>query len=125
MPLESKVYSALVATTRITDTVGTRIYPLILPQEPTLPAITYQRITGEKQNHLEGYANLEQVRLQIDIWGTTLTGCKTMSTVVHSVLGAAPDFKALLIYDMDLSEYLEDGTILYRISQDYSIWNRE
>lgn len=44
-----------------------KVYPLSLPENPTLPAITYQRIsTSPQRNHSKN--NFDRMRFQINIW---------------------------------------------------------
>lgn len=122
--LESKLYTALSGSTKITVTssVSTRIYPLIVPQESAMPAITYARVSGGQQNDLTGYSGLENPRIQIDCWATSYKEIKTIAENVHAVLYAATTFKAILVSDMD---FYESDVELYRESMDFKIWNRE
>ena len=121
---ESKLYTALSGSTKITVTssVSTRIYPLTVPQESAFPAITYTRISGGKQNDLFGYSNLENPRIQIDCWAKTYKEVKTIAANVHDVMYAVTTFRAIQISDMDS---YESEVELYRESMDFSIWNRE
>lgn len=122
--LEIKLYTALSGSTKITvlSSVSTRIYPLIVPQESAMPAITYARISGGQQNDLFGYSNLENPRIQIDCWAKTYKEVKTIAENVHAVLYADTTFKAILVSDMD---FYESDVELYRESMDFKIWNRE
>ncbi len=45
--------------------VGSRIYPLALPQRPTFPAVVYQRITEPGDYTLSGDTNWRFIRLQL------------------------------------------------------------
>ena len=122
--LEIKLYTALSGSTKITvlSSVSTRIYPLIVPQESAMPAITYARVSGGQQNDLSGYSNIENPRIQIDCWATSYKEIKTIAENVHAVLYAATTFKAILVSDMDL---YESDVELYRETMDFKIWNRE
>jgi hypothetical protein len=55
----------------IADLVGTRIYPVRLPQKVTFPAVSYQRISGVRIGHLHGVASAADPRYQIDAWAQT------------------------------------------------------
>jgi hypothetical protein len=61
--------------------VSTRIYPLNLPQPPTYPAITYQRISNSGQ---DGTSTLKQSRWQIDCWASTYVGSQTVAAAVKA-----------------------------------------
>lgn len=122
--LESKLYTALSGSSKITVTssISTRIYPLIVPQQSALPAITYARISGGQENNLSGYSSMENPRIQIDCWALTYKEVKTIAENVHTVLNTTTTFSAVLISDMD---FYEDDVELYRESMDFKIWNRE
>jgi hypothetical protein len=44
--IEAALRAVLIAHPDVAALAGGRIYPLILPQNPTLPAIAYQRISN-------------------------------------------------------------------------------
>lgn len=119
--LETKLYTLLSGSTLIT-TLTTRIYPVVMPQEPTFPCITYQRVSGNQQNSLAGYATLENPRIQIDVWSESYSGAKTLAGNIHTVMDGATAFKATLISDDD--DY-QSEIPLYRVSMDFSCWNKE
>jgi hypothetical protein len=52
----------------ISALVADRVYPVVLPTEPTLPCITYQIVGGSSEPTLTD-TGLQKVRLQIDCWG--------------------------------------------------------
>jgi hypothetical protein len=58
----------LLADTAIAALVGTRIYPLRLPQKAEFPSIVYQRISGIRFGHLRGQGSLARPRYQVDCW---------------------------------------------------------
>ena len=118
--LEPKIYSVLSGAAAVAAVVSTRIYPVVLPQDVTLPAITYSRISGGQVNSLTGYSGLENPRIQIDVWGATYPACQTLAADVHTAMDAATTFGAHLESDMD---FYEDDTKIYRVSMDFSVWN--
>lgn len=120
--LETKIYSALSADTTIAAQVSARIYPLVMPQNPTLPAITYQRVSGGQVNDLSGYSNLENPHISIFCWATRYDECKELADDVHDAMDSATAFKATLFSDLD---GFDPETELYVVSQDFSCWNRE
>lgn len=118
--LESKIFSHLSTSTAIG--VSARIYPVRLPQEPTYPAITYQRISGGQENSFGGYATLENPRMQIDVWADTYLAAKNAAEAVHTAMNGATAYRATLISDSDL---YESDIEIYRVSMDFSCWNKE
>lgn len=120
--IERKIYSHLSTTTAITAVVGTRIYPYWLPDQAKYPAISYFRVSGGQQNTLSGYSNLENPRIQFDVWAESYKQAKEIRSAVHSVMSQATAFQSLLIDDSDI---YEDDIAVYRVSMDFSCWNRE
>ena len=120
--IETKIYAHLSTTTAITASVSTRIWPMTLPDNPTYPAITYERISSNPQFGLSGYASLDNPIITIDCWTTSYDQAKTLSTRVHAAMDSAGTFKANLLTDND--DYNPDLQI-YRVVQDYSCWSED
>lgn len=105
-------------------TPGTRIHPLVLPQDPTLSAITYQRIANDPMYSSDGADGLDRVRMQLDVWAASYEGAKQLVRAVKNALEAAQSaaFSAQLLTEND---FYENAPRLYRVSLDYSIWYAE
>jgi hypothetical protein len=126
--IESKIFKYLLSATAVTALVSARIYPMALPQNPTYPALTFANTGGQKIYDLSGYSNLENPHIQIDAWSTSYDTVKSLAGKVKTAMDAATSFSANLSGDADAydDEITEAGSQrIYRISQDWSIWNRE
>jgi hypothetical protein len=122
--LEARIFAHLSTTADVIAIVSKRIYPLILPQDPTLPAITYQRIAGTRINCItEGYVSLENAIVQIDCWSTSFDVLTDLATKVIAAMWASKTFSAL-VPNSPIDLY-EDDVLAYRRSIDVSVWNRE
>jgi hypothetical protein len=69
--------------------IGTRAYPLVLPQAPAYPAIRYQRIStvrGPYRGMATGRAGYSRPRFQLDAYATTPAGAQALADAVRSVL---------------------------------------
>ena len=120
--IENKMFLHLSTVNGLSTFIGTRIYPMKMPQPPTYPSIVYTRINTRAENSIGGYTSLQQVYIQIDIYSTGYAQSKSISTALHVAMGSATGYKALLDDDR---EFYEDELGVYRVSQDYSIWNQE
>jgi hypothetical protein len=127
--LEPKIFTALSGNSAVAALVGTRIYPLILPQKCPLPAVTYQRISGGKVFSCSGYSGLEGSRIQVDCWAVDVRGgargyptVKALAAAVIAAMQAATTFRVSNVNDRDL---FEDAQNIYRVSIDFSVWHRE
>ena len=112
--IETSVYTLLAPLN------SNRVYPLLMPQNPTLPAIVYSRIASTPQNVLSAPPTLDQVRLQIDVWASTYKAAKTLAASVRNAMETA-SFSATLQSDDDS---YEPETGLYRVSSDYYVFER-
>ncbi len=65
---------------RLTTTTGnvaycaSRVYPLVLPQDPTLPAETFQVISAQREHLMGGDPGEVHARVQVDIYDSTYAG---------------------------------------------------
>jgi len=75
----------------VTALVSTRIYPVVLPQTPTYPALVYQRISGPPRS---GSSTFRQSRYQVDCWANGATGYGDATALAAAVVAAAEDYTA-------------------------------
>jgi hypothetical protein len=104
----------------LSDLVDGRCYPLVMPQNPTLPAIVYSRQSSDPQYRLEGGASLNQVRMEIDCYAHTYAAAKALSESVRLAMESA-SYKGTLIFDTD---FYEPDVKLYRIVMDFYLWEK-
>lgn len=90
--LEQALHAFLKANAALLALVGTRIYPVMLPQKPTLPALTYQTISTVPDYVLAGPSGLVAKRVQINCWATRewaapgYTDAQNIATAVRNAL---------------------------------------
>ena len=63
--------------------VSQRVYPLLLPQNPTYPAISYARVSNTGTN---GSTPLRQTRYQINCWARTYAGSQSIAAAIKTAL---------------------------------------
>lgn len=78
----------VLADPTVAGLVGTRMWPVRLPQKPTLPALVYQRISGVRIENLRGPASAAEPRYQIDAWAVTVAGAQELGAAVRRRLEA-------------------------------------
>ena len=86
MTIEKDIHYRLSNDADVSPLVGSRVYPMKLPQGWTLPAITYQRISGERAHCLGGPSGRARPRFQIDCWAEDYDGAKDLSDKVRKCL---------------------------------------
>jgi len=81
------IEEALVTQLEIAATTAdARIYPQPLPQQATLPAITYLRVSSVREYTLSGPDHLPSVRFQLNCWADTLSAVLILKEEVRSAL---------------------------------------
>jgi len=110
---------------QISGTVGTRLYPVHLPQNATYPAATYQVITANSLELSNGLSAPKEWRLQVDAWAESFSGCEQLASAIRTALdgyqGAADTAQIQVSMLVNWEETYENGLDIYRISQDYEI----
>jgi len=117
--VEQQIATVLGSNVTVAGIVVDRIYPMLMPQDIAMPAISYQRIASSPVNDLEGQQNHEWVRVQVDCWALKYSEAKTLAAAVRTAMRTTPVFGLLL---MELDDYDSEGK-LYRVIQDFNIWN--
>lgn len=107
--------------THLGTTPATRITPLVLPQHPTFPALTFQRIANTRENSFDAGGGIDNPRVQVDSWAETRQAARELAMEVKRVVENATAFGGWLISDAEFYEHDVDPR-LYRVSQDFSLW---
>lgn len=107
-------------------TVGhSRVYPLIVPQGVTLPAVTYQTVSDPSELESGGVVDLVAGRFQITSIGATYLEAKTLANTIKAALNGyraamgASDVQAVTI-EGHLEDH-EEQTGRFTIAQDFII----
>lgn len=89
MELEEGLYTYLIGRVSVTDIIGTRIYPVFVPQEVTAPCLVYERMkTTDGEPDLQDDP-LTDAQLALTVWGTDYAACKAATTAIRKALGSA------------------------------------
>jgi hypothetical protein len=112
--------------------VGSRIYPLKLPQKPTLPAMTYQRISGMHVHSHSGISGLARPRYQFTCWAERYDDAKATAETLRLALDG---YKGTMggVSGVNVSGALSEGdgdiydpdTKLSGVWHDFFIWHAE
>jgi len=86
MRFEEALFAHLKDCTGLKNLVGDRIYPLVLPQKAVLPAVTYQKISGERLHKLQGDTGLTRPVYQLSCWAENYAQCKAAAEQVRLCL---------------------------------------
>lgn len=89
MKTGAKIYSILSQNEEVTGYLGTKIYPLILPQETKLPALVFKR-SFDKENSKDRLG-LTNVTVEITVLDTDYSRSINICHAVHAALMGSSD----------------------------------
>lgn len=123
--LETGIFAQLQADAGVGALAGDRIYPILMPQESTLPAITYQRISTRDSYAHDGVQCLSKVRMQFDCYAETLLAAEAVAAAVRASLdGQRATWGAVSIlasFRVNEQSFYDPTVEAYRMSDDYMI----
>ena len=96
MSLESLLFTSLTGNSGLRSLISARLYPDVLPQGATLPAVVYQRISTPRQ-HTFGAGcpvAVSRPRLQYACWATTPAAALAVCEALRSALQASGSLRA-------------------------------
>lgn len=124
MMLEKAIYSYISTYPGLTALVGNRIYPLVIPQNPTYPAVAYSRVSRVYEKDLSGTA-WNQSRMQFSVYARKYSDAKA---VVEQIRAAFRDYRGKIngidVMLADISnevDLYEPDTALFHVSIDILI----
>lgn len=125
--------SRLTTVAAVTALVGSRIYPLKVPQGATMPCIRYANIsTIERVNAMGNDPGPVSQRMQLDCYGTTYASARAVFEATQAALqryrGTEAGIEVMASFiDDEQDSFEEDATYggLYRSRLDVVIWVRE
>jgi hypothetical protein len=129
--IESALRTHILGDTSIKGQISERLYPLTLPQDPTLPAMTYQKISGLRFHDMEGASGLASPRFQFDIWSKSYLTSKNISDLLRKRLDGfkgtvGSDVIQGVFLDSERDFFEEDELLkFYRVSMDFFIYHEE
>lgn len=83
MSFEVGLRALLMADSGISGIVGAQIYPVILEEGATLPALVYQRISGPRVQSLDGASGLAVLRIAISCYSTLFATVRDLASKVR------------------------------------------
>lgn len=85
--IEETLYTRLSTYAGLTALVSTRVYPMILPQGVTFPAIEYSRVgTSPRDSCMIEDAGIVRARYRITSWADTFSAVKAIADQVRQAM---------------------------------------
>lgn len=88
MNAEAAVYALLTGAGAVTSIVGTRVYPVVLPERQPTPAVVYELVAAVNQGRIDAQAatHLMRSRVQINLLSKDYAVLRTLREAVVSAL---------------------------------------
>jgi len=80
------IHDRLNQFTGLTDLVGTRIYPLVMPDKPQYPAVTFHVIASSSEKGSTSDPAMMKCIVQVTAWDKTLLGARTVADQIRKAL---------------------------------------
>jgi len=129
--IDANVYNWLKAeATIIAITTASRIYPLVMPEKPTYPCITYRDANHDVDNTFDGSSGFCRSDYYIDAWHTDHAAADVLANTIKDALkdltGAFGGITVFQIFfTVRTPAIFEPEVEAYRITQMFSIWHGE
>ena len=131
--MESVVKTRLDTHSGLGALISDRIYGLVLPQNPTYPAVTYQRIDTDPMEGMTQDHGITDVLFQVDVWAATYPSAKSVSAQVRTCMKRHTDAATDPVWldtflENELDDYepnLESGEGVFRVIHTYKVQHRE
>ena len=104
----------------LTGFIGTRMFPLKRVQGSTLPAVTYQVISGIRPHTWTGYAGMQRQRVQFSIWSAEYGEAYNIG---QAIILRLDSFEGALFENQ--RDLMDDDNVLFGRAIDYFFWLKE
>ncbi len=127
--ISSAIRDVLIDDAGVSALVEDRIYPQVLPQKPTFPAITLQQLDSPPIDDITGHAGLHRSIFQIDAWAQSQASSNLLAEKIRLALsgytGEPLGVKVRGIRLESKVDLFEPEIANYRKIQRFVIWHRE
>lgn len=121
MTIETDIFTRLSTFAGLMALIGTRIYPDLLPQNPTLPAVTLFKVSNPREITHSGDSSLQHPHYQFSCWALTYGQVWAVAEQVRLALQGLTS-AGVGIYDNGYDLYDEE-TGYYHVAVDIIIWH--
>jgi len=125
MNIEDGLFYYLTNNAGVSAIVGTRVYPLVMAQKTTLPAVTYQTTALRPDRSLDGNTGRMTATIQINAWAETHVAVKSLAEALRTALN---DYSGAMGSDtiqrsrvLNETDGWDEDTGFYRVSMQITI----
>jgi hypothetical protein len=132
--IEEALYSILSNDATLLALTSTRIYPNILQQAVIMPAVTYQQISGQRDEVMTSPTGFVESRFQINGWSDTYSETRDVANAIRGALDgfsgtvSSVEIEAIhLIDEGDIPAFPPGKDVVKRYGKrlDFTVWFKE
>lgn len=133
--IEEAIKSLLVNDAGVNAIIGGRVHPQKLPQQPVLPAISFQRITTDRVRSHDGPSGLAAPTFQFNCWASdteSKSGYQQAKDLVNALRLLIDGFRGVsqgvnirAVFVEDDRDDQDEDRVFERIMLDAVIWHEE
>lgn len=108
--IEKALFAKLSGTTSITNIVGSRIFPVFLPEKTQLPALVYLRLStdGAALTH-SGTSNIVSTTFEVGCYSKDVVQAKTLAKTIRAALkGFSGSAAGIVIHRTEVENEFDD-----------------
>lgn len=113
MSLTQQVQAALVGV------APGSVFRGVAGQGAVAPYVVWQRLVSPVNNTLDGPSNLQNTRVQVDVYASRFADLESIEAAVLAAMQSAP----VSAIQLSSQDFYEQETKLYRTSIDFSCWS--
>jgi hypothetical protein len=125
MSIENAIYTMLNGHAGLSALVGVRIYPMYLPQTPTLPACAYRLTSAQTISLLATDTNIIEARYEIAVFSKTYDQCVATADQLRQALQRqSGTVETVVILDItidNIDQSFDQDFEIYEITTDVTI----
>lgn len=124
MTIEAALRNYLLSIPELTAQIGNRIYPMVLPQPPVFPAVTYSKISSSNVRDLSGIS-FYLTRIQFTCWSESYGQAKAIAESLRKPLecykGTMGEFHIIDSQSVNEIDLSQPDSGLYQVPVDVLI----
>jgi hypothetical protein len=125
LDLPPALRTLLLADPTVSSIVGTRVFPLRVPQGEKGDSIVYNRVSEDTEYNLVGPSHLSVTRVQVDAWSTRVDGARLLANAVQDILsgyrGTVASVPVQGAFLVGGREDWDGEAQMFRVSRDYNV----
>lgn len=127
----------LLADAGVSTLLDERVYRSVLPQNPSVPAVSFVEVSAQGDHHNAGPSGLASVRVQFNCWGATPDAAYQLGLKVKAALDGLKDDVAYgsnspqdvltvrgVFFQSSQDLYDDEAKLHYR-AMDFIVWYAE